>query len=52
MTATIKYDFSISSFVAIPDDDSDRKYSGTTPEEAVEGLRFDYNKHDLWPKES
>lgn len=50
MTATIKYDFSTASFIAQADWDDQLSGSGTTPEEAVENLRFQCNKHELWPK--
>lgn len=49
--ATVKYDFATASWVCWLDDDITRRYSGTTPDEALSALKFDYDKHNLWPKE-
>jgi hypothetical protein len=48
--ATLKYDFPSSLWIIVADWDARVWYSGTTPEEAVESMRHDCNKHDLWPK--
>ena len=51
MTATLKYDFSMNSYVAQADWDDQLSCSGDTPEDAVELLRRQCNKHGLWQKE-
>lgn len=48
--ATIKYDFGYSAWVAVLDDDDMVQGMGDTPEAAIEALRHQANKHNLWPK--
>ncbi len=49
--ATLKYDFPSASYVAVLDDRPEVSGLGTTPEEAIEALRVQANKHALWPEE-
>lgn len=46
----VKYDFETSSWIALMEDEPLIHASGTTPDEAVENLRYQCNKHELWPK--
>ncbi len=46
--ASVKYDFESASWVASFDDRPEVSSMGTTPEEALENLRIQANKHGLW----
>ena len=48
MTAEIFFDFDLNMFCAMLPNGA--QGHGSTPNEAVENLRFQANKHDLWPK--
>lgn len=50
-TATLGYNFETASWMAIADWNTDLTGEGTTPDEAVEHLRHQCNKHELWPKD-
>jgi predicted RNase H-like HicB family nuclease len=49
-TASLKYDFESSSWIVIYDQNPDIRITGTTPEEAVNNLRYAIDKHNLWVK--
>lgn len=51
MYAIVKYDFGSNTWHAELEDDPSVMGGGDTPQEAVDNLRFQANKHDLWPKE-
>jgi hypothetical protein len=51
-TASLKYDFETASWIVIADWNNALVGAGTTPQEAMDDLRYDCNKHELWPKES
>lgn len=46
--ATIKYDFDSAEYVVYLDDDPERTYSHADLFCALELLRHDSNKHELW----
>lgn len=48
-TASLKYNFEMQQWIAIADWDAHITSSGGTPTEAMEGLAFQCNKHELWP---
>lgn len=49
-TATLKYDFSLATWLAVADWNERLAGTGETPEQAQDSLRYECNKHDLWPK--
>jgi hypothetical protein len=49
-TATLKYDFASSGWWAIADWNDDLKGVGETPEQAVDSLKWQCDKHNLWPE--
>jgi hypothetical protein len=48
-TASLKYNFGTYSWEAIADWDWSIVGAGRTPEQAVEALRHECDKHGLWP---
>ena len=48
---SFKYDFETSEWIVFLDDNPDVQGSGMSPECAIVSLRFQANKHDLWPKD-
>lgn len=52
--ATLKYDFGAAGYfawVAVADWNPDLSGHGENPQEAVDSLRTQCSKHDLWPRE-
>lgn len=50
-TATLKYNFDYDCWVAVADWDDRISGSGEDPSKAIQCLRGECNKYDLWPKD-
>jgi hypothetical protein len=48
--ATLKYDFDLTAWVAVADWDERLTGIGETPEQAQDSLRYECNRHGLWPE--